>query len=151
MRHASTTKVLPSREDAELARVSGQRLAPLARTKRRLTLNVKDAERDAVIELPAGAVQLLLDILEDMAAGRAITIVPHNAELTTQEAAELLNVSRPYVVQLLKDEKLPYRLVGTHRRIRFDDVLAFKATIDRDRRKALDELAAQAQELGMGY
>jgi excisionase family DNA binding protein len=150
MRNATLSR-LPSRDDAELARVSGQRLARLARARRRLTMNVRDADGDTVIELPAGAVQLLMDILEEMAAGRAVTIVPHNAELTTQEAADILNVSRPFVVQLLKDGKLPYRLVGTHRRIRFDDVFAFKAAIDEDRRRALDELVAQAQELNMGY
>ena len=76
-------------------------------------MSVRDAGRDTIIELPAGAVQLLMHILEDMAAGRAITIVPQDAELTTQQAADMLNVSRPFVIQLLKDGKIPYRTVGT--------------------------------------
>ena len=123
----------PSKQDIELARASGQRLAPLARRGGPLTVRVRDAEHDQTLDLPAGAVKLLMAILEDMAAGRAVTLVPQNAELTTQEAADFLNVSRPFLIQLLEQKKLPFRLVGTHRRVRFD------------------ELTAQAQELDMGY
>jgi len=145
------TTVPPSKEDVELARASGQRLAPLARRGRPLTLRVRDAGKEQTIELPAGAVRLLQAILEDMASGRAVTIVPQNAELTTQQAADFLNVSRPFVIQLLEQKKIPFRLVGTHRRVRFEDVLRFKENIDADRRKVLDRLAAEAQELKMGY
>lgn len=141
----------PSRADVELARASGQRLAPLARSDRPLTLRVRDAAREETIELPAGAVKLLMAILEDMASGRAVTIVPQNAELTTQQAADFLNVSRPFLVQLLEQKRLPFRLVGTHRRIRLEDVLAYKENIDAERRKVLDQLTAQAQDLKMGY
>ena len=141
----------PSKEDAELARVSGQRLAPLARLGRPLTLRVRDAGQDETIELPAGAVKLLMAVLEDMASGRAVTIVPQNAELTTQQAADFLNVSRPFLVELLEHKKLPFRLVGTHRRVRFEDVLRYKENIDSQRRKVLDQLAAEAQDLKMGY
>jgi excisionase family DNA binding protein len=148
---ALTSVVPPSKEDVELARASGQRLAPLARRGRPLTLSIRDAGKMATIELPAGAVKLLQAILEDMASGRAVTIVPQSAELTTQQAADFLNVSRPFLVQLLEQKKLPFRLVGTHRRIRFEDVLRFKENIDAERRKVLDQLAAEAQELKMGY
>jgi excisionase family DNA binding protein len=141
--------VLPSREEVELARASGQRLAPLARLGRPLTLRVRDAGQEETIELPAGAVRLLVEILEDMASGRAVTIVPRNAELTTQQAADFLNVSR--LIQLLEEKKIPYRKVGTHRRVRFEDVLRYKEGIDAERRKVLDALAAEAQELGLGY
>jgi excisionase family DNA binding protein len=112
---------------------------------------VRDAGEEETIELPAGAVKLLQAILEDMASGRAVTIVPQNAELTTQQAADFLNVSRPFLVQLLERKKLPFRLVGTHRRIRFEDVVRFKENIDVERRKVLDQLTAEAQELDMGY
>ena len=151
MTPAALTTVPPSKDDAELARASGQRLAPLARRGRPLTLRVRDAGREETIELPAGAVTLLMAILEDMASGRAVTVVPQNAELTTQQAADVLNVSRPFLVQLLENKKLPFRLVGTHRRVRFEDVLRYKEAIDADRRKVLDELAAEAQTLDLGY
>lgn len=150
MNSAATTTTPPSREEVELARASGQRLAPFARLGRPLTLRVRDADQEEVVELPAGAVKLLVEILEDMASGRAVTIVPHNAELTTQQAADFLNVSRPFLVQLLEDKKIPFRKVGTHRRVRFDDVLRYKETIDAERRKVLDALATEAQDLNMG-
>jgi excisionase family DNA binding protein len=151
MATAALTSVPPSKEDVELARASGQQLALLARHGRPLTLRVRDSGEEETIELPAGAVKLLQAILEDMASGRAVTIVPQNAELTTQQAADFLNVSRPFLVQLLEQKKLPFRLVGTHRRVRFEDVLHFKENIDAERRKVLDQLVAQAQELKMGY
>jgi excisionase family DNA binding protein len=151
MAAATLTNVPPSKEDVELARTSGQRLASLARRGRPLTLRVRDHGKEETIELPAGAVKLLQAILEDMASGHAVTIVPQNAELTTQQAADVLNVSRPFLVQLLEQKKLPYRLVGTHRRIRFEDVLHYKENIDTERRKVLDQLAAEAQNLKLGY
>lgn len=114
-------------------------------------MRVRDAGEEETIELPAGAVKPLQAILEDMASGRAVTIVPQDAELTTQQAADSLNVSRPFLVQLLEQKKLPFRLVGTHRRIRFEDVLRYKENIDAERRKVLDQLAAEAQDLKMGY
>ncbi|MCC6949136.1 MAG: excisionase family DNA-binding protein [Bradyrhizobiaceae bacterium] len=103
------------------------------------------------IELPAGAGRLLQVILEDMASGRAVTIVPQHAELTTQQAADFLNLSRPFVVQLLEQKKPPFRMVGTRRRFRFDDALRYKKNIDAERRKVIDQLAAEAQDLKIGY
>ena len=91
------------------------------------------------------------DILEAMAAGRGVTIIPENAELTTVQAAEVLNVSRPFLIKLLDDRAIPYRKVGKHRRIRMEDVMSCKANIDQEREAALDELARDAQEHSMGY
>ena len=110
-----------------------------------------DGEPEQLLELPAGAVTLLMEILEEMAAGRSVSLIPENAELTTVEAAEVLHVSRPYLIKLLTAGALPYRKVGKHRRIRLEDVMAFKSRIDRDREAVLDELAADAQANDMGY
>ena len=141
----------PSQEEVELARKSGQQLAFLARRGRPLALRACEDDRRETIELPASAVKLLIAILEDMASGHAVTIVPQNAEMTTQQAADFLNVSRPFLVQLLADRKLPFRMVGTHRRIRVDDLLRYKEDIDKRRRAVLDELAEEAQNLKLGY
>ena len=141
----------PTPQDAAMARVSGQRLSRFAQKKKPLTLRVTDTEQEQPIELPAGAVALLMDILEAMAAGRGVTLIPENAELTTVQAAELLNVSRPFLIGLLESRALPYRKVGRHRRIRMEDVMAYKERIDREREAVLDELVAEAQKHGMGY
>jgi excisionase family DNA binding protein len=141
----------PSAQDAAIARASRQLLSRFAHRKRPLTLRVRDAGHDEPLELPTGAVELLMDILEAMAAGRGVTLIPENAELTTVQAAEILNVSRPFLIRLLGEGQIPHRKVGKHRRIRMEDVMAYKARIDSDREAVLDQLAAEAQELDMGY
>jgi len=141
----------PSARDAATARVSGQLLSRYARAQAPLKLRVAEAEQAEPIELPPGAVALLMDILEAMAAGRGVTLVPENAELTTVQAAEVLNVSRPFLIKLLDEQKIPHRKVGRHRRIRMEDVMAYKTGIDREREAVLDQLAAEAQDQDMGY
>lgn len=141
----------PTAQEATLARVSGQRLSRYARRQKPLSLRVTEAAQEQPIELPAGAVALLMDVLEAMAAGRGVTIIPENAELTTVEAARILNVSRPYLIKLLEEKILPHRLVGKHRRILIDDVIAYKQRIDTERENVLAKLTAEAQENEMGY
>ncbi len=141
----------PNAQEAALARSSGQSLSRLIRKNRPLMLKVTDADQEQHIELPPGAVLLLMDILEAMAAGRGVTLIPENAELTTVQAADVLNVSRPFLIKLLEEKALPCRKVGAHRRVRMEDVMAYKARIDADREAVLDRLVAEAQESGMGY
>ncbi|NBB81195.1 MAG: excisionase family DNA-binding protein [Verrucomicrobia bacterium] len=141
----------PSAQEAAIARVSGQALSRYARERTTLRLRVSDADQAEPIELPPGAVSLLMDILEAMAAGRGVTLIPENAELTTVQAAEVLNVSRPFLIRLLEDKRIPFRKVGKHRRIRMEDVMAYKAAIDQERQAVLDQLAAEAQQQDMGY
>ncbi len=141
----------PSAQEAALARSSGQSLSRLIRKNRPLMLKVTDADQEQPIELPPGAVLLLMDILEAMAAGQGVTLIPENAELTTVQAADVLNVSRPFLIKLLEEKALPCRKVGAHRRIRMEDVMAYKARIDADREAVLDRLVAEAQQNNMGY
>lgn len=108
-------------------------------------------ENKKEIELPPQAVALLMDILKEMAAGHAVKLVSVQNELTTQEAADLLNVSRPYLVSLLEQNKIPCRKVGSKRRVWTEDVLAYKANIENKRLTVLDELTYEAQKLKMGY
>ena len=132
----------PTPQDAAIARVSGQALSRFAHARAPLKLRVTDSEQMEPIELPAGAVSLLMDILEAMAAGRGVTIIPENAELSTVQAAEVLNVSRPFLIKLLEDGAIPHRKVGKHRRVRMEDVMSYKAAIDTEREAVLDQLAS---------
>ncbi|MGI4788582.1 MAG: excisionase family DNA-binding protein [Janthinobacterium lividum] len=104
-----------------------------------------------VSELPDIVRQLFLRILNELANGQAISIVPVEPDLTTSQAARFLNVSRPYFSRLLGEGKLPFHLVGTHKRVRLRDLSAYRERQDEDSSAALAELQAQAQELNMGY
>lgn len=109
------------------------------------------AGKHVSVDIPYAAFQMLRDILSHISHGNAVTVVPLHAELTTQQAAELLNVSRPYVIKLIESNQLPHKMVGTHRRILFHDLMQYKYALDADRLKTLEELSKQAQELNMGY
>ena len=141
----------PTERESIIARTSRQLLSRHAREDEPLTLRVIDDEHDEPIELPAGAVTLLMDILDAMASGQGVTLVPENAELTTMQAADILNISRPFLIKLLEAGQIPYRKVGKHRRIRMEDVLNYKRAIDQRREAVLDQLVADAQEQNMGY
>lgn len=101
------------------------------------------------IELPQSLFVMLRQIVYHLLQGRAVTIVPYNKELTTQEAADILNVSRPYLVKLLEQGDIPYVKTGTHRRIRFIDLMNYKKYRDEKRRKGLAELTRLSQEMGL--
>ena len=90
-------------------------------------------------------------IAEFMVSGNGVTLIPVHAELTTQHAVDILNVSRPFLISLIDDGKIPYRKVGTDRRIRFDELMAYKREIDRQRLHTLSEFVSEAQHLNMGY
>lgn len=143
------TPTLPTEMDATLARETSRLLAPRMCSKAPLSFRVGEAAKEETLQLPAPAVKMLVRILEEMARGNAVTLIPVHAELTTQEAADMLNISRPSVIQLLDEGKIEYRKVGTHRRIRFDALMAYKRQTDAERRAALAELAAYDQEIGI--
>ena len=151
---SSIEPVIPTAEAAEAAGASLRDLACLRAgqglRQACLSLDLEDGQR-ASVPIPASVLELLQGILVQMAQGNAVTLVPVHAELTTQQAADLLNVSRPFLIERLEQGEISFRKVGTHRRIRLVDLMAYKHAIDQQRAAALDELAAQAQELGMGY
>ena len=144
--------IIPSEEDTRLARDSSRRLAGLpTKSHRSLSIRVESDGKGETIPIPLSLFGMVIDILTNMARGNAVTIVPLHAELTTQESADLLNVSRPFVIQLVDAGRLPHRKVGTHRRILFADLLEYKRNSNADCLQALKEMTRQAQELGMGY
>ncbi len=150
----SFTALLSTPSDAEkaLAKESSRQLAPLVQKERPSTsISILEDELGQKIVVPNVAISLLLEILTQMAQGNAVTLMPYHAELTTQQAADLLNVSRPFLVKLLESGELTHRMVGKHRRVLLQDVMKYKENIDRARNETLNELVAQAQELNMGY
>ena len=148
---ATTESGLPEDERIEVARTALAHVkAYLARQPQESAL-VRLVVEDGVEELvvPRGAVELLARILAHMAAGEGVTIVPAHAELTTQQAADMLNVSRPYLIGLLDAGEIVYRKVGTHRRVQASSLLDYQRRDDQRRREAADELAALTQEMGL--
>ena len=141
---------LPSAETASLARESATALSRLLREHPEIDRAQVRLDHEDLI-LPRAALDLLRKLLAEMAQGNAVTIVPVHAELTTQEAADMLNVSRPYLVKLLTEEQIPHTMVGSHRRVRLRDLLIYKQKQDEQSREALSKLAEQAQDLDMGY
>ena len=145
--------ITPSEKEVELARKSSRILSSvsLKRTKSVDILLEGVKEQHKNIKLPLSAFKLLVTILTEMAEGNSVTLIPTLAELTTQEAADLLNVSRPYLIQLLESKKIPFRKVGSRRKVLFQDLMLYKAKTDAARRKVLDELSKEAQKLNLGY
>jgi excisionase family DNA binding protein len=145
--------VTPTEEDTTLAETSSQKLASYVHNPDvAMTIGVlQEGSLGETVVIPSGAFRLLVEILTQMAQGNAVTLIPVHAELTTQEAADLLNISRPYFVGLLEAGEIPYRKVGLRRRIRYQDLVAYKEQIDLARMKDLEELAQQVQDLNMGY
>jgi excisionase family DNA binding protein len=143
------TPTLPTESDASLAKETSRLLAPRIRSSAPLSFRVLDASKEETLRIPASAVKMLVRILEEMARGNAVTLIPVHAELTTQEAADMLNVSRPSLIQLLDEGKIEYRKVGTHRRVRFEALMSYKRAADAEHRAALADLAAYDQEIGI--
>jgi excisionase family DNA binding protein len=138
---------------AEEARMALRALAliEIPETGAHVHLECEGDPGEVEVTLPRQAIELLKDALEQLASGNAVTIVTVHAELTTHQAAEILNVSRPYLIKLLEAGHIPHRMVGTHRRIRLADIMEYKHKDDARRDEILAELTRQAQDLDLGY
>ncbi len=142
-----------TKKDISLAKVGLQTLEgnKSKKSSKKPARLVFEAESSPGISLPPQAVEALTEVLEHLAEGREVTVSAQPVEYSTQKAAEFLRVSRPFLVGLLEKGEIPFRKVGTHRRVLFSDLKAYKEKIDAGRLKTLDELTKQAQELGLGY
>lgn len=122
-----------------------------ANKKKSNVVKLKIQGSDEIVTIPLKALKLLKSILSNMAEGKSIALLPTDAEISTQQAAEILNVSRPHVIKLLEKGEIPYKKVGSHRRILLQDILEFEAKHKKKRTKQLNRLAKEAQKLKLGY
>ena len=136
--------------EAVIARKAADKLKAVAEANEdvKITLAGKE-DKQIVVPLPARAVALIYEVLEAMATRTPMSLIPHDAELTTQQAADYLNVSRPHLIRQLEANKLPYRKVGSHRRVRFADLIEYERASKQEQKNALAELNAEAKRLGL--
>lgn len=144
----SSPRTLPN-DESKTAHESSIVLARHVQKGEELKLRVVDSEHQEVIVLPAAVVTLLLGMLRMMANGLGIALTPLHSELTTRQAADILNVSRPFLIKLLETGEIPYHKVGRHRRIRREDVMNYRQKIRLERDAILDQMVAEAQEMGL--
>lgn len=144
----SLSERLPTQFESEKARVATGLLARHATQKGAISLPLRaNGDGEAVIELPAAVGKMVIDLLMHIAKGEAVTFIPFGAELTTQQAADILNVSRPFLVKLIENGEIDHHKVGAHRRIKAEVLLAYKQKRDAKRDKALNELTRLGQEI----
>jgi excisionase family DNA binding protein len=140
---------LPTDDDVLLAAESSRKLAAIIGNDDKARLCLIDGDEKLVV--PVSAIRLLADILNQMAQGNAVSLLPIGHNLTTQQAADMLNVSRPYLVKLLEAGEIGFTKVGRHRRIKYQDLMAYMEKLDDNSRQSVDTLSRTAQDLGMGY
>jgi excisionase family DNA binding protein len=143
-----TESIVADDAEAAIAKTAADHLAPLALCGEGVQLVTRE-QPNIVIPLPAKAVSLIVELLKTMATRRPFSIIPHDAELTTQQAADYLNVSRPFLIKLIDSGELTHRLVGRHRRVRMGDLVAFERESVKQRKQTMAEMAALSQELGL--
>lgn len=142
---------IPSESEIELS-ISSSRILSSVQNSDSSTQTIKvksENGEEQSLSIPTVAYEMLIDILSQMAQGNAVTLIPVHAELSTQQAANILNVSRPYLIKLLESGEIPYYKVGKHRRILAQELYNYKSGIDTKRSQTLDELTALTQELGL--
>ena len=137
------TQRLPTSDEIDSAAEASRTLAQAQTETGSLAISGANGER---VQLAPAIADLIVNVLGHVARGNMVTLVPTGAMLTTQQAADILNVSRPFLSKLLKEKEIPYVPVGSHRRVMFEDLMAYKAKRDRARKATLDELADLGQE-----
>lgn len=148
--NATMTPTIPSEMEAVMAQETSRQFEKILEDQPEYRFQLlHDDKPGQVFAIPASAMQLFVHMLAEMGEGNAVAVMPVQTEVTTQEAADLLNVSRPYVVKLLEEGQIPHRKVGTRRRIQLQDVLSYKHTLYEKRLATLNELTAYDQELGL--
>lgn len=142
--NSSYEPIRPSPKDIELSKQSTKKLTPFLRQTEDTVQVEIDGES---ITFPTSAVRLLLDILHQMSAGNAVSVIPVHAELTTQQSADFLAVSRPYLIKLINEGKLNFHMVGSHRRIFYRDLVDFRMAHLQRQKEIVEQLRKQAEEL----
>jgi len=141
----------PTQEEVETAKQTSRTVSKYADIDRvQMTIRSNGNPSEDLV-MPGPVMQILLDVLSEMSKGNAISLIPIHHELSTQQAANILNVSRPHLIKLLEERKIPFHKVGAHRRVLAKDVMSYKDEIDKQRQKTLEELTAVSQELDMEY
>ncbi|MFS2179849.1 excisionase family DNA-binding protein [Rhizobium pisi] len=136
--------------ESVIARKAADKLKAVAEANEDVQITLDGTEdKKIIVPLPARAVGLIYEVLEAMANRTPMSLIPYDAELTTQQAADYLNVSRPHLVRQLEANRLPYRKVGSHRRVRFADLIEYERACKQEQKNALGELNAEARRLGL--
>lgn len=141
---------LPTPEETSRASEAVSAMAKALANDNGMPLKICQGGEEVTIEIPPAVAKLLMDVLAHVAGGEMVTVVPYGAELSTQKAADLLNVSRPFLTKLLESGRIPFHRVGSHRRMRVEDLLAYKRIRHHERATALKELQRLGQEYDAG-
>jgi len=148
----STIKKRITVEEQRMAHESVLRLSQISSRRRKAkTKEVRIILQGEEILLPERALTYLIEVLSKMSDGKSVDIVAEDAELSTQQAADILNVSRPFIVKILEEGRIPFKKVGKHRRILLQDILRIKEEQSKERESLLERLSKDSQNLGLGY
>ena len=141
-----------SKDDMELARLAQRCIVEAIDRSKAVTIKLSSESDDLpAVELPPAALKLIGQLLGLMSEGKPITLMPSKQELTTVEAANFLNVSRPFVIKEIEEGRIGNRMVGTHRRIPFDGLLEYAKEMQASRETALEELSQLSADLDLDY
>jgi excisionase family DNA binding protein len=141
--------IVATEAEATIAKEALTKLKPLAEAKTDIKIRVSQKGADVVVPLPAIAVEAIVDFLLAMAERKPFSVIPYEAELTTKQAADFLNVSRPFIIGLLDKGEIAHRMVGKHRRVKMSDLMDFKKASDEKRKAAIAKMIAESQKLGL--